>query len=275
MDKTKSTRSGKKAILIGSFCLLGMFFAPNRSFSGEKEAFHFSLGGKYDLSSGIKDMFTQMGYEMGYRRNGYPKTENPFEFDISAEYSVCKNFSLGLTYAHQFDNTVEGNRWYLDVLGILSGAYLTGIHGWKTFYISGSFIPPPGIWIKNTAPKIGLGVGLSSIVLKFESLFPIDGIDYADEIEVNRLVFSAFFFGEYDFLIAKHWSIGLRIDYKYVPFGVEDLYMNSFYKDYDPQGNLAVLTYRMDFPNQKINLGGFGIGITVGFHLKKTNRMDD
>jgi hypothetical protein len=66
-------------------------------------------------------------------------------------------------------------------------------------------------------------------------------------------------------------SIGLRIDYKYVPFQIEDLHLNSYYKDYDPQGKLAVLIYMMDFPDKKLNLGGIGIGISVGFHPKKTN----
>lgn len=273
-----SDRTISRAILLVNriirplLCVLGIVFLSAFSFGGESGTLHFSLGSNLGLSSEVKDVITRMGYEMGYGRNGLPKTENPFELDINAEYSVCKNFLIGMTYAHQIKNNIEGHRFYVDILSIASGAYLTGIPSWHAFYFTGSFAPAPGILIKNTAPKITAGVGLSSILLKFESLFPIDGVNYEDEIEQTRLVFSAYLSAEYHFYITKQLSVGLRVGYKYVPLKIENLQIDGFFKDYDQQMNLVVTTYQLDFPNQTLNLGGFGIGITVGYHPAKKNK---
>ena len=59
-----------------------------------------------------------------------------------------------------------------------------------------------------------------------------------------------------------------KIDYKYIPVKVEAFQLTGYYAvGYDQEFNTIYSSMIIDFSGERVNFGGFGIGINFGFHF--------
>jgi len=57
------------------------------------------------------------------------------------------------------------------------------------------------------------------------------------------------------------------IDYKYVPMEIKPFQLIGYYRYWDKQHNLVYSSTIIDFPEKRVNYGGYGIGVNFGFHF--------
>ena len=136
-------------------------------------------------------------------------------------------------------------------------------------------MPIPDTFFRKSSFKVGIGIGSSAINLNFktseESEYGYTHIytgEKCDSISISKNVLVFTVFGGYDFFFNRHWSIGLNIDYKSIPVKFEAFHLTGQYVvGRDEQFNKIYSSMIIDFPEQKLDFGGYEFGINLGFHF--------
>ena len=79
------------------------------------------------------------------------------------------------------------------------------------------------------------------------------------------LAFSSF--GELDYYFSRNWSVGVNVEYKYVPAKIDALKMTGYYQNLDENNNLIDSPLQIDIPSHKVDFGGWDFGIAFGLHF--------
>ncbi len=248
---------------------------------------HFTFDPGYFNSHGVKDYFEIFkGRGFGDTKPGgafFIFSSEPKDFprvakdpviylkDIRLEYSISEKFAVGVGYSPLGEHEVHGYKYILisrEEGQYFTDLYLLGGYSGSVYYITGALMPIPDAFLKKSSFKLGAGIGLSSINLNFRTSDWEYTAGKGDNISFskNSLVLTAF--GEYDYYFNRHWSIGLNIDYKYIPVKVEAFQLTGYYAvGYDQEFNTIYSSMIIDFPGERVNFGGFGIGMNFGFHF--------
>jgi hypothetical protein len=128
-------------------------------------------------------------------------------------------------------------------------------------------MPLPDAFLEKSSFKVGAGIGLSAISLNFKTSEWKYTEGKGDNISFSKNSLDFIIFGEYDYYFNRHWSIGLNLDYKYVPVKIESFQLTGYYYDRDAQNNRKLRSMIIDFPENKVNFGGLGFGVNFGFHF--------
>ena len=210
----------------------------------------------------------------------YPTKDPASHFvlkDIRIEYSLTPKLMLGLAYSPLGRKTayepfgkhrISGFKYMESIDKFLDDWSDKGVHLYcgfwgNAYFMTAAFVPFPDAINKKTMFKLGAGVGLGSI----NSRFLEETGDYpktiVDAREFNRKVPCLTVFMQLDQLIGRHLSLGLNLDFKYVPFHVDAFKLTVPYTFYSTHETVMVAA---DIPGFNMNIGGFGAGISLGIH---------
>lgn len=252
---------------------------------------YFGSHGKKNL----QDLLTSIGFGDdeylwgGYFSSGpftveYPnilKNHTPIIRDLRLEYSLNKDFALGISFSLLGDYEVKGRR-IVPNKDWRSPSYeaeidASGFYKGQAFFVTAAYFPIRDTFLKKTTFKFAVGVGMSHVNVDFIGFGFHDGFEGSFSTEnLNKKSFSKnaicfMLLGEYLFFFNKKWSFGLNVDYKYIPVNMDSTQFNSYYSYFDASPYLGGKKHyefiRVNIPSQKWNIGGFGIGVNFGFHF--------
>ena len=227
--------------------------------------FHLSLEqGRFYFrgSESLIKAFRGWGFGDSRRDFGYPTgaTENSLFFkNIKIEFSLTHKIALGFSYSPLPNSKIEGFRClenYIEDLGWLGSYHVedglglySEIEG-SVYYFSAAFMPIPDAYLRKSSFKIGAGLGLSDVHY-------IVSIGIGERSNISKSSLSLMTFAEYNYWFSRGVTLGSYLDYKYIPCRI------GFQLDADWKGQRILV----DFPKKKVNFGGFGVGLILGFHL--------
>lgn len=246
---------------------------------------HFSLVPGYFNSQGIKDfkgLMENIGFGDDWFNSGgwfdsgseiveYPwvmKNPKIYFKDIRIEYSLNRDFAIGIDFSPLGGHDVTGRhivpnmdyRSWVEVETRLIGYYKG-----NSYFITASYLPVRDGYLKKSSFKLSGGIGYSKVNIVFSNS---DGENYEKkDFSKRALCFLAL--GEYSYFFNKNWSIGLGIDYKYIPIKLQAFQITSYYWYYDRHypNELIHGSMRISIPGKKVNFGGLGLGVNLGFHF--------
>jgi opacity protein-like surface antigen len=213
----------------------------------------------------------------------YPDVlQNPVLYikEIKVEYSISKKIALGFSYSPLGLHRVSGRKimprndyreWIADE------SYLTGKYSGSIYFLTASFMPTPDAFLKKFSFKIGAGLGYGKINAGFMiSLYKIWGEEEENGsfLRIDKTNFSfnslgLILSGGCDYFFSSNWSIGINVDYKYVPCRIDSFQLAAPYSYYPaPYPSNRVFDSEMvHIPSRRMNLGGVGVGINFSFHF--------
>jgi hypothetical protein len=253
---------------------------------------HLTVEPGYFNSSAVgdlKDLIESIGFGEDEHYSGgffggdsgvieYPDvTKNPVIYikDVRLEYSLSRKFSVGFAYFPLGSHRISGRKTipgkdYRD--WVLPEIYFQGKLEGNSYFITGSYMNVPDAFIKKHSFKLGVGLGYQKTKIDF---FTSEYKIWSEEDEGqifekvsfsnNGLCFLAF--GEYDYYFNRHWSIGVNIDYKYIPYKMKAFQLRGGYHYWKDSYNLLHDSILIDVPAHNVNFGGFGFGINLGLHF--------
>jgi hypothetical protein len=252
--------------------------------------FHFSLLPGYFSSQGIA------GYKKFLKTSGFGDTE-PFWFipfwsfrgpgvnypsevrnpiiylsSFRMEYSIRKKIALGFESSPLGNHEVHGYRridLFVNGWGgqVYSDLYLLAKYKGNVYYFTAAWMPLPDAYLKKSALKVGGGIGLSSTHLSFET----SDLEYTKEMgekkDFSKRSLGLKTFCEYDYYFSRTWSLGIHFSYEYLSLKVSPFQLTGYYFNLDASNYLIHDSVTIDFPQQKLNFGGFGAGLSFGLHF--------
>ncbi|MGB2764622.1 MAG: hypothetical protein WBC02_05650 [Candidatus Aminicenantaceae bacterium] len=260
--------------------------------SSKFSRFHFTFNPGYFNSHGVKDYSgyfkdwgfgdTKPGGELmlffvsfgSYGPTDFPQVaKDPVIFfkNIRIEYSINQKFALGVGYFPLGEHEIHGYKYvtvYKEGRQYYTDLYLLGNYSGSVYYITGAWMPIPDAFLRKSSFKLGAGIGISNLNLDFRtSEWRFSG-GKGDNINFSKNGLTFIAFGEYDYFFNRHWSVGVNIDYKYIPVKIEDFQLTGYYVgDYDEQFNMIYSSMILNFPEKRVSFGGFGFGINFGLHF--------
>jgi opacity protein-like surface antigen len=182
--------------------------------------------------------------------SSYPKVSNRARFDLQLEYSITRTIGLGLAVSSLANASGKG----YDLLGILDDTGATfgnslhvSVRG-TAYFLSASYMPPPRSG-QRFSPRVGLGVGVSDIEVAFET-------NIRGKVLEGKPLYGLAFVG-LDCWLLRNWTIGVTLQYRYVPFRPGAFEISAEYG--------TVVTYQI--PVSDYGLGGVDFGINMGLHF--------
>jgi hypothetical protein len=75
-------------------------------------------------------------------------------------------------------------------------------------------------------------------------------------------------FAEFNYFFNRNWSFGLNADYKFVPIKLSGFQMRGEYAaGYFPDQGYVYETMPVECAGCRIDLGGYSIGLHLGYHF--------
>lgn len=232
---------------------------------------------KFLKSSGFGDTKpagTVPFFDWEYPAVNYPKeVRNPIILNIfRMEYSIRKKIALGFEFSPLGSHEVQGYRridLYIDEWGeqVYSDLFLLGKYKGTAYYFTAAWMPLPDGYLKKSALKVGGGIGLGSTSLSFETSDWEYTKEMGEKRDFSKKSLGLKAFCEYDYYFSKTWSLGIHFSYEYLPLKVSPFQLTGYYFDLDASNNLIHDSVTLRLPQLKLNFGGFGAGLSFGFHF--------
>jgi len=204
--------------------------------------------------------------------------------DIKVEYSLSKNFALGIAYSPLGKRGAVGrhlipDKDYRSSLpgGYVPETYLTGFCGGHAYFLTTSYFPIPDAFLKKFSVKVTAGIGSGRVNMDFygseyeyeyEHQSPYS---HVDQKSFSKNALAALISAEMIYFFNRHWTLGFNADYKYVPVKISGFPIDCYYWYYDAApfsgGQMRHEALRVDIPDRTWKFGGFGFGLNFGFHF--------
>ena len=183
--------------------------------------------------------------------------------DFSLEYLISKKLKIGIGYSILERSEVRGYDFILLYDNYYSEMYLKGNFSGDLFYISGSWTNR--LW--QSLGKFSLSLGGAIGVTLANTELTISPYAYSGEITtINSTTFSALVFSELVYHIGRKWFFNLKLDYRYIPVKIRSINLSSEYLvDFNEYNEGIYKQLTVNLPESKIDYGGFGISIGIGF----------
>jgi hypothetical protein len=208
-------------------------------------------------------------------------------WNFGIQYSISRQFALGFFTSpiEKFHNAGFDYFTTISYPGFCitdSGIGLNSDFKGRTYYITASYMPAPEDYHKRSSPKAGIGLGISDIDLTFKVddfctnprfSTPVTGNpNKGDRLSFSKKSLSCLAFVAYDYWFGRNLSLGLYVNYRFVPFKLETFRLTGYYLipvpnpfPLNPQLIEGSKTYELS--GQMLNLAGWSIGVSFGFHL--------
>lgn len=191
------------------------------------------------------------------QRNPNGRASHSIRFrDLRFDVLFSRRWGAGLLFSPLGSYTIGGGK-EIPVGDGLEGIQLSADFRGHGYLLTASFIPFPGRSPDSSVIQLQAGVGVNHFTYAH---YNHDG---------NRGPFHGRFFpclaarAEYS-VLSRHWSINFDVNYKYARGRIP----GAIYErdDYSLEKRLR-FHWREDFPALSADMGGFGCGISLGFHL--------
>ena len=183
------------------------------------------------------------------------------------EFAIGKKFALGVLFSLPREFEIRSHLLHTDP-EIRENPQLSVKYEGSAYYLTAAYIPIPVTGGNKLSFSLGAGLGLSPVKLNFRSEVYSQYVD-DNRISKNPLSFIAFVESNYYF--TEHVSVGLNVQYEYIPVRVDDFQLDVSFGTHSAggygTGYIEIYRTGVDFPGYKVNFGGFGIGINLGFHF--------
>lgn len=215
------------------------------------------------------------GVTFEYPAVNYPKEVRNPVIELSGfrmEYSISNKIALGFEYFPLGNHEVHGYR-RIDLfvnerkVQMYSELYLWAKYRGAAYYFTAAWMPLPDGYLNKSAFKVGGGIGLGSASLSFETSDSEYTKEMGEKRDFSKISLGLKAFCEYDYYFSKTWSLGIHVSYDYLPLKVNSFQLRGYYFDLDATKNLIHNSVVIDFPEQKMNFGGFGAGLSFSFHF--------
>lgn len=197
--------------------------------------------------------------------------------NVRIEYSLSKNFALGLNYSPQAECEVHGYKKIILTgkkdpyynIQYYSELFLSAAYKGNTYYLTAALMPLPNTFFNRLSFKLGAGVGLSSMRVNYRtSDLGFFSAEYSQTAKFSMNGLALLSFLELGYYFNRRWSLGISAAYQYVPVKVPFVEMKGYYYDLDVQTEeLFHSSMIINILEQKINLGGWSLGVILGFHF--------
>lgn len=202
----------------------------------------------------------------------YPKSDKNSGWtfkDIRLDYSVRRDFAVGVGYSCSGQHRVEGYR-YIPITrsgkSYYSEIYLSENFSGKLYYLQFSWMPVPDAFLRKTSFLLAAGVGLSqSKISLITSKASYE--DKPDMKDFSNSTIALIGTAEFNYFFTRYLSLGFGAEYRYVPIKVESCRLTGRYYDLDESLNVIESTIPIDIPGHTVNSSGFRIGLQAGFHF--------
>jgi len=241
--------------------------------------FHFSIEWGYfgELATdGMIDAFkkwnlgdTAIGIDPGWRyfevshdpcntSDYYPKGAGGPDSSIKnlkIDFSLTRRWAVGFIYSPLFKYRIHGYRCLKTTInpqyGLkeTQGLFLDSRSSGNAYFLSGSYMLIPDGSLRRSGYKVGAGIGWSRVRNRIEGSSSVD-----QEVASPCLM---------GFAELHHWlwgfmTLGVYADYKHVPVKFKPIKAFGWWNGQEMPVELS---------EQRLNFGGIGIGLQLGFHI--------
>ena len=121
--------------------------------------------------------------------------------------------------------------------------------------------------------ELGLGIGISSVEVEYKTRSPHSPWPYQiaeDEVNLSKRGLSYLAFAGIEVRFLRYFSIGLQTNVKFIPL-MDSLRITGYFIEkivkptYPP--TIVINSKIYDFPESKINLWAFELGLNLGLHF--------
>lgn len=254
----------------------GYVLVPPKPVSAKIKRIHFTVDHGYFRSQALGDytsIFRNVNLGDDESLSGpavwQPTDRFVYLKNFRIEYSISNKIALGFTFSPLKKLRVEGHISTEFEDENYGGALLGEFKG-SASYLTASYMPLTGTLYKKSSFKIGAGIGLSTLNLDYrtnnQGFYGYPEIEFA-RVNFSKRSLSFVVFGEYDYHFKKHFSIGINIEYKYIPVRVEPFQIYASYGYLYNGEYVRVRSSVINFPEHSVNFGTMGIGLNLGIHF--------
>jgi hypothetical protein len=190
-----------------------------------------------------------------YITTHHPRISSDTRYAFQAEYSITRKIALGLTMLSLGKARGDGYD-YLGPVGQdpldMGNTLDVSVRG--TAYLLGASYSPALSAGRRLSARAGLGIGIADVETTFET--NIETKVYKGK-PLCGLVLAGL-----DLRVFSPLTVGLTVQYRYVPFKTGEFEISSEYQDYY---NMVVKPYQI--PSSGYGLSGLELGMGIGLHF--------
>ena len=272
-DSPKPGSTPKSEAARAKFSRFHLNYRPGYSFSqaGTKCASLFDEIGFGDFSPGYEvDLFF---FSIDYPGTDYPevakKRAKTYE-DVRVDFSITRNIAIGIAYSRFGESAITGyKRIPINKGGkhLDSKLFLNADYSGRLYYVmvSWTFLPDPAF--RKTWFTVGAGAGWNRPNLHYSVSGTSSSAGQDNQNDFNKGAVALLGVAELNYFFNRNLSFGLNVEYRYAPFKVGSFGLTGFYYDLDNNYQLTQSSMLVTLPEHIVDLGGFRLGISIGFHL--------
>jgi hypothetical protein len=263
-------------LLAISTCLQWAILSSLASAQDKFDRFHVRVEAGCFLSGGVGDNFMELLSDWGFEyasswaRGILERKETGVNYFMSfkVDYSLSPRWALRLTVTPAAKWNGEGLKPSDDGYAFF---HLKGNYKGASYYAGFAYSSKkkqetdPTFRSKMYAWNIGAAVGLETVHLGYE-LFDVTALNSwgaKDSSSFSKKGIGSCVFAELEYFRGKHWSALAHLFYKYVlPVKFDSFQMTGFYRR-----QLAPSQTTFTSPEHKVNFGGLGFGLDIGYHF--------
>ncbi len=224
-----------------------------------RELERVGLGGDYKY---IGWTFTGSGLFLGgwkefWQINPNGRTSHSIRFrDLRFDVSLSRRWGAGLLFSPLGSYSIGGGK-EIPVGDGLEGIQLSADFSGRGYLLTASFVPFPGRRPDSSIIQFQAGIGINHFKYAYHNHEGYRGPFHSrySPCFVARAEYS---------VLSRHWSINFDVNYKHAQGHIpETLYEQD---EYSLAKGLR-FHWREAFPALNADMGGFGCGVSLGFHL--------
>jgi len=177
--------------------------------------------------------------------------------DLRLDLSLTRRWTVGILFAPLGHYSISGGK-EIPVGDGLEGIHLGAEFSGQARFLTLSFVPFPSGHSRTSTFQLQAGVGLNRLNYTYYNDDGAEGTSAGQDFLC--LVARA----EYGVFTSRHWSFNFGVSYKYAPVDIPGTF---FEKNGYSFTKYLSFHWREAFPAISADMGGFGCGISLGFHL--------
>jgi hypothetical protein len=164
---------------------------------------------------------------------------------------------VGILFSPLGHYSIRGGK-EIPVGNLLEGVHLGAEFSGQARFLTLSFVPFPAARSRTPTFQLQAGVGLNRLQYTH---YNDDG---ADGTSAGRDFLCLETRAEYSVFVGRHWSLNFGASYVHAPVNVPGTFFEGSGYSYAKR---LIFHWREAFPAISADMGGFGCGLSLGFHF--------
>jgi len=205
----------------------------------------------------MKDLF-HGNWEYVTRNNPYGGSGHAFHFrDLRLDFSITRRWALGVLFTPLGRYDVSGGK-EIPVGDGMEGIEMRVDYKGQASFLTISYFPVPAGFSRRATFRLQAGVGLNRMAYTYYN--DDGGIDAT----ASRSPLCALIKAEFCYFLNRNWSVNFDVDYKHAPVRFPETFLEEDGYSFPKQLSFH---WREAFPAISADMGGFGCGVSLGFHF--------